>query len=96
MFVHAGSTCNDNSEIYTTIIIQNDSQLIVNSIHEKCVPKDITNLEDVKYLLVHFGNNRMKYCNCIIHRYDNGSSIIFCYSLFSLTKIIVFLLRKNK
>lgn len=52
------------------IIIQSDSQLIVNTVNGKTgVPEDITNLvEDVKDLLTSVSESRLKYCNRIVNR----------------------------
>lgn len=58
------------------IIVQDDSQLVTNSINRKiCVSKGIVNLaQDVKCLLSHFKDRRIEYSHRIINR--DGDALV--------------------
>lgn len=62
------SILTETHKVIQQIIIQSDSQMIVNSISSKnCVPRDIVNLVvDIRQLFILFGESRIEYCNRLL------------------------------
>lgn len=83
------------------IIIQSDSQLIVNSVNGKNkIPKNIINLvENVKILLTRFSESRMEHCS----RIDKDTNVLnkkaylkLSIVSFSMNEMFLFLAKKKK
>lgn len=71
---------------FQSIIIESDSQLVINSIHDKiCVPKNVINLvKDITMLYFLFKDIRTSYCNRLVNRDIDPMAKMLMYNLYGL------------